>query len=62
VALDVGNADPLRADNVNLDAALRRLRVAHTFEEYEGDHGNRIRERFATKVLPFFSQHLEAGR
>ncbi len=61
IALDVGNADPLRADNVNLDAALRRLRVAHTFEEYEGDHGNRIRERFAAKVLPFFSQHLEAG-
>ena len=27
IALDVGNADPLRADNVNLDAALTRLRV-----------------------------------
>ena len=61
IALDVGNADPLRADNVNLDAALTRLRVAHQFEEYEGDHGNRVRERFASKVLPFFSEQLEVG-
>jgi hypothetical protein len=38
------------------------LRVAHQFEEYEGDHGNRVRERFATKVLPFFSQHLDTRR
>ena len=61
IALDVGNADPLGADNVSLDAALTRLRVEHTFEQYEGDHGNRIRERFAAKVLPFFSAHLDAG-
>jgi acetyl esterase/lipase/S-formylglutathione hydrolase FrmB len=58
IALDVGDADPLRADNVDLDAALTRLRVPHTFEQYEGDHGNRVRERFAAKVLPFFSQSL----
>jgi S-formylglutathione hydrolase FrmB len=61
IALDVGNADPLRADNVNLAAALQRLRVPHVFEEYEGDHGNRVRDRFASKVLPFFSEELDAG-
>ncbi len=61
IALDVGNADPLREDNVNLAAALTRLRVPHTFEEYEGDHGNRVRERFAARVLPFFSEHLDTG-
>ena len=61
IALDVGNADPLRADNMNLDAALKRLRVPHVFEEYEGDHGNRVRDRFASKVLPFFSEQLDAG-
>jgi enterochelin esterase-like enzyme len=60
IAIDVGNADPLGADNVRLDAALTRLRVVHTFEQYEGDHTNRVRERFATKVLPFFGSHLEA--
>jgi len=62
IALDVGNADPLGADNVRLDAALTRLGVEHAFEQYEGDHGNRVRERFATKVLPFFSRHLQLGR
>jgi enterochelin esterase-like enzyme len=61
IALDVGNADPLREDNVNLDASLTRLRIPHDFEQYEGDHGNRVRERFETKVLPFFSRHLDAG-
>jgi S-formylglutathione hydrolase FrmB len=59
VALDVGNADPLGADTVRLDAALTRLKVAHTFEQYEGDHTNRVRERFASKVLPFFSAQLD---
>ena len=61
IALDVGNADPLGADNVQLDAALTRLEVDHTFEQYEGDHGNRVKERFATKLLPFFSRHLEVA-
>jgi S-formylglutathione hydrolase FrmB len=62
IALDVGSADPLGADNVRLDASLTRLGVAHTFEQYEGDHGNRVRERFETKVLPYFSRHLDSGR
>ena len=60
IALDVGNADPLGADNLRLDAALTRLRVEHSFEQYEGDHGNRVRERFATKLLPFFATHLDS--
>jgi hypothetical protein len=59
IALDVGNADPLGADTVRLDAALTRLEVQHTFEQYQGDHGNRVTERFAAKVLPFFSQQLD---
>jgi hypothetical protein len=32
--------------------------VAHTFETYEGDHGNRIPQRLEGKVLPFFSNQL----
>jgi hypothetical protein len=35
--------------------------VAHTFEQYEGDHTNRVRERFAAKVLPFFGSQLDPG-
>jgi enterochelin esterase-like enzyme len=59
IALDVGNADPLGADNVGLDAALTRLKIEHVFEQYEGDHVNRVGERFEANVLPFFSEQLE---
>jgi pimeloyl-ACP methyl ester carboxylesterase len=38
--------------------ALTRFGVAHTFETYEGDHGNRIPQRLEEKVLPFFSNTL----
>jgi enterochelin esterase-like enzyme len=58
VALDVGDTDPLGADNLSFEAALKRLRVEHAFEQYEGDHMNRVRERFERHVLPFFSQQL----
>jgi len=58
IALDVGTKDPFLTTNTQLDQALTRLGVAHNFETYEGDHGNRITARFAAKVLPFFSQHL----
>jgi hypothetical protein len=30
----------------------------HTYEEYEGDHTNRIADRVEMHVLPFFSNHL----
>jgi hypothetical protein len=44
--------------NTQLGQSLMRLQVSHTFQIYEGDHGNRIRERFETHVLPFFSRSL----
>jgi S-formylglutathione hydrolase FrmB len=62
IALDVGNMDPLGADNVKLDAELTRLRIRHGYELYDGDHTNRVKERFAAKLLPFFSEHLDAGK
>jgi hypothetical protein len=34
--------------------------VAHTFEVYEGTHGNRVGARFIANVLPFFAKHLDA--
>jgi S-formylglutathione hydrolase len=58
IAMDCGLQDGLVASNKQLDAALVRLGVTHTFETYEGDHTNRVKERFETKVLPFFSQNL----
>ena len=60
IALDIGNQDPFVGTNTQLGESLARLDVAHTFEVYDGDHGNRIRERFESQVLRFFSQHLVA--
>ena len=60
IALDVGDRDPFVTTNRQLADALTRLDVPHTLEVYEGDHGNRIRERFEMHVLPFFSRRLTA--
>jgi len=58
IAIDVGTKDPFLTTNTQLDQALTRLGVAHNFETYDGNHGNRITARFAAKVLPFFSLNL----
>ena len=60
IALDVGNQDPFVGTNTQLAESLTRLGITQTFEVYDGDHGNRIRERFESHVLRFFSQHLNA--
>jgi S-formylglutathione hydrolase FrmB len=58
IALDVGLQDSLLASNRLMDEALTRFGVPHTFETYEGDHGNRVPQRLEEKVLPFFSSVL----
>ena len=59
IAMDVGDMDNLMASNKQMDEALTKLGVTHTFEIYEGTHGNRVKERFETKILPFFSTNLK---
>jgi S-formylglutathione hydrolase FrmB len=59
IYVDVGDADSLAATNIQLNEALDRLGVHHEFEIYEGDHGNRVAQRFRENVLSFFSQHLD---
>lgn len=62
IAIDVGTKDPFLATNTQLDQALTRLGVAHSFETYDGNHGNRITARFAARVLPFFSGKLAEAK
>ncbi|HUO33111.1 MAG TPA: alpha/beta hydrolase-fold protein, partial [Bryobacteraceae bacterium] len=62
IAIDVGTQDPFLTTNTQLDQALTRLGVSHKFETYEGTHGNRITERFASKVLPFFAGNLAPAK
>ena len=55
---EVGTQDGLAASNKQMDQILTDVGVKHTFETYEGDHTNRVKERFELKVLPFFSKNL----
>jgi S-formylglutathione hydrolase FrmB len=59
IALDIGLQDNLITSNRVLVEAMTRYGIPHTFETYEGDHGNRIPQRLEEKVLPFFSKHLK---
>jgi enterochelin esterase-like enzyme len=56
--MDVGLQDGLMASNKEMDESLTRLGVVHTYETYEGDHTNHIKERWVEKVVPFFSNNL----
>jgi S-formylglutathione hydrolase len=58
IAIEVGTEDTLLASNKQLDATLTGFGVTHTYEEYEGDHTNKVYERIEKSVLPFFSKQL----
>jgi S-formylglutathione hydrolase len=60
IAIEIGTADRLLASNKQLHDAMTRLRIPHSFEEYDGDHTNKVRERIEMHVLPFFSKNLAA--
>ncbi len=61
IAMDVGLQDPLLQSNKQLDEAMTRLGIAHTFETFEGNHNNHLEDRLEGKVFPFFSNHLKSG-
>ncbi|RAJ95735.1 putative esterase [Larkinella arboricola] len=59
IAFDAGSKDESIAASIKvLDGVLNNYKIKHTYEEYEGDHVNRIAERIEKKVLQFFSEHL----
>jgi S-formylglutathione hydrolase len=60
VAIEIGTSDGLLASNKQLHETMTRLRIPHHYEEYDGDHTNRVRERIERNVLPFFSKNLAA--
>jgi S-formylglutathione hydrolase len=60
VAVDIGTKDSLLASNRQLHEAMTRLRIAHYYEEYDGDHTDKVRERIERNVLPFFAKNLVA--
>lgn len=63
IAIDVGEFDDfshIRITSHQFSEALASRGIPHSFEIYkDGDHGNKIRERFEKFVVPFFSRTLE---
>ena len=60
IAIDIGTKDTLLRSNQELHAAMTKLRIPHYYEEYDGDHTNKVRERIERNVLPFFARNLVA--
>jgi len=60
IAIEIGTSDGLLASNKQLHETMTRLQIPHHYEEYDGDHTNRVRERIERYVLPFFSKNLAA--
>lgn len=62
LAFDAGTKDEsIAAAITKLDSSLNNYGLKHDFEIYEGDHLNRIGERIAQKMLPFFSERLSSA-
>ena len=60
IAIEIGTMDSLLQSNQQLHTALTKLRIPHSYDEYEGDHTNKVRDRIERNVLPFFSKNLVA--
>ncbi|MBV8845368.1 MAG: esterase [Bryobacterales bacterium] len=58
IAGDCGLQDGLIGSNKDLDASFTRLGIKHSFDTYEGDHTNHVKDRFEGNVLPFFASNL----
>jgi enterochelin esterase-like enzyme len=59
VASDGGDKDGLTKDATTMHEQLDLYGVKNSFEVYDGNHVNRIVERFRTKVLPYFAANLQ---
>lgn len=59
LAFDAGTKDRGIAASIKaLDQVLDGYGIKHFYEEYEGDHINRVAERIETSLLKFFSENL----
>jgi S-formylglutathione hydrolase FrmB len=58
IAIDIGTKDSLLGQNRQLHEAMTRLRIPHGYEEYDGDHTDKVGERLERSVLFFFSKNL----
>ena len=62
ITFDIGTQDRLLESNRQFRDALKRNRIQHTYEEFEGGHTDKTRERIGTRTLPFMSRMLVAQK
>ncbi len=59
IAFDAGSQDKgIAASIKELDKVLNSYGVKHFYEEYDGDHINRVAERIGGNLLKFFQENL----
>jgi S-formylglutathione hydrolase len=60
IRFDIGAQDEAVPphDLMAMDSAFTRAAIPHSFEVFQGTHDNRITERLATTLIPFFSHTL----
>ncbi len=58
IGIEVGTQDGLIRDNKQISDVLKSYGIDHVYETYEGNHTNKVAERYETRVLPFFSRQL----
>ena len=59
IGADVGDKDGLVRDDTLIHEELEKFGIAHEWAIYPGTHTDKIGERFADVVLPFFAKHLD---
>ncbi|RPI58426.1 MAG: esterase [Lysobacterales bacterium] len=59
IGIEVGTEDGLIGDNKQISDVLTSYGIDHVYETYEGNHTNKVAERYETRVLPFFSRELK---
>ncbi len=61
IGMEIGLKDNLFASNERMHNLLDAYGIEHSWETYEGGHGDRLGERIEERMLPFFSRHLKFG-
>ncbi len=62
IAFDVGTSEDLLNSIREFSVALKRNKIQHIFEEFDGDHIDKTAERIETRIMPFFSRTLEFSK
>ncbi len=56
IGMDTASADFVRPDALAMHEELLKFGIPHRWEDYQGDHMDRVPDRFGSVLLPFFAQ------